>query len=59
MTDNTKHRFIAEIKQVTSRKTASLDIEYKVVLVTNDPQVMNLGLIEADRLVDVVVEARA
>lgn len=49
--------FQAEIKQVSSKKTASLDIVYKVVLETNDPQVLGLGALSAETLVSVTVEA--
>jgi len=48
--------FIAEIKQVSSKKTASLDIEYRLVLASDDPMVNTLGLIGADSLVRVTVE---
>lgn len=50
------YQFPAEIKQVTSRKTASLDVEFKVVFITHDPTVLNLGVIDADAMVDVTVE---
>jgi hypothetical protein len=48
--------FTAEIKQVSSRKTASLDMEYKLTLVSDDPTVNTLGLLSADSLVKVSVE---
>jgi hypothetical protein len=48
--------FPAEIRQVSSRKLASLDIEYKVVLTTYDPSVLNLGALRSDMMVDVSVE---
>jgi len=47
--------FDAEIKQVKSRKTASLDIEYTVQLVTNDPNVLSLGAMSPDQTVKVEV----
>lgn len=50
--------FPAEIKQVSSRKLASLDVEYKLVLITNDPSVLQLGALNADMLVDVTVETQ-
>lgn len=50
--------FPAEIKQVSSRKLASLDVEYKLVLVTNDPSILQLGALNADMLVDVTVETQ-
>lgn len=53
-----KNKFVAEIRKVTSKKTASLDIVYQVVLETNDPAVMMLGAINADMLVDVTVETQ-
>ena len=49
-------KFVAEIKQVSSKKTASLDIEYRVVLSTDDPRVLELGKLPADSLVNVEVE---
>ena len=48
--------FPAEIKQVSSRKLASLDLEYRVVLLTPDPSVLNLGALNADMIVNVSVE---
>lgn len=49
-------KFHAEIKQVSSKTLASLDKEYKVVLVTNDPNVLGLGALDADTLASVTVE---
>ena len=48
--------FTAEIKQVSSLKTASLDIVYPVVLETSKPTVMNLGTLAPDQLLDVTVK---
>ncbi|MBM4644780.1 hypothetical protein GS464_29570 [Rhodococcus hoagii] len=48
--------FVAEIKKVTSRKTASLDMEYQVILSSDDELVNTLGLVGADELVKVRVE---
>ena len=50
-------KFVAEIKQVKSKKTASLDLIYSLVLETNDPQVLGLGALNAETLVNVTVEA--
>lgn len=47
--------FKAEVKEVKARKTPSLDMEYRVVLVTNDSKVLELGAIEGDQLVEVEV----
>ena len=48
--------FPAEIKKTTSRKTASGDMVYQVVLESWDPTLMNLAVIAPDVLVDVTVE---
>lgn len=47
--------FLAEIKQVSAKKTASLDLEYRVVFSSDDPVVNSLGLVSADQLVRVTV----
>lgn len=47
--------FKAEIKQVQSRKLVTNDIEYKVVLTTNNPEVLSLGAISPETLVKVEV----
>lgn len=49
-------QFLSEIKQVSSKKTASNDIEYRIVLATNDPTVLGLGALNAEQLVNVKVE---
>lgn len=51
-------KFSAEIKEVGSKKLASLDIQYRVVLLTDDPAVLNLGVIDPDMLVDVEVKTQ-
>lgn len=50
-------QFQAEIKEVKSRKTASLDNVYRIVLETNDSNLMTLGMLPADTLVSVSVES--
>ena len=49
-------KFTAEIKQVTAKKLASLDISYNVLLNTDDSQVLALGALEGDTLIKVTVE---
>lgn len=49
-------KFKAEIKQVKSRKSASLDIVYTVLFETEDPGVLGLGAIAADEIVEVEVK---
>lgn len=48
--------FLAEIKQVNSCKSPSLDIIYKLVLESDDPTVIDLGKLPADTLVRVTLE---
>lgn len=50
-------RFDAEIKKVTAKKLVSLDIEYEVVLRTNNPEVLSLGAINPESLVTVEISA--
>ena len=56
--DDSKYsvKFDAEVKEVKSKKLASLDISYRVILETSDPTVLNLGALAADQLLDVTVE---
>ena len=42
--------FHAELKEVRAIKTASLDRECKIVLITNETQVMELGKDEPDTI---------
>ena len=48
--------FLAEIKQVSAKKTASLDMVYRVILDSDDELVNTLGLVNADSMVKVRVE---
>lgn len=50
--------FSAEVKKVSSRKTASLDKVYQVVLESWDPAIMNLAVLDSDILVDVEVKVQ-
>lgn len=56
MEDDAKLEFVAEIKRTASMKTASLDKEYTVVLMSGDPTVMALGMFPPDTLVRVTIE---
>ena len=47
--------FVAEVKQVKSRKMASLDVVYSVTLETNNPDVLSLGTINGDQTVSVEI----
>lgn len=51
-----KLTFQAEVIEVKSRKTASLDISYRVILQTGNPAVLALGAIDASTLLNVEVE---
>ena len=52
-------KFEAEIKEVKSKKLASLDIEYRVVFTTNDPTVLSLGAVSPESMVTVEVTPHA
>lgn len=51
--------FSAEVKEVHSKKTASLDVGYKVVLYTDNKQVLKLGEQPGDTYFDVTVTPRS
>lgn len=48
--------FQAEIKQVSTKKLASLDMEHRVVFASNDPAIASLALVDGDTMVKVTVE---
>lgn len=50
--------FDAEIKKVSSKKLASLDMEYQCVLTSNDLNLYSLGELPADTIVTVTVEVQ-
>jgi hypothetical protein len=45
-----------EVKKVSSKKTASLDVEYQVVLSTEDSNILKLAELPGDTLIDVTVK---
>lgn len=47
--------FKAEIKRTSQRKVASLDNVYQVVLETDDPNILDLGKLPSDTLVEVTI----
>jgi len=47
--------FQAEVKSIKSRKTSSLDIEYQIVLITNNPEVLALGALSGSEIIQVEV----
>lgn len=49
-------KFVAEIKRVAQRKTASLDQIYQLVVETDNPNILDLGKLPADVTVKIVVE---
>lgn len=51
-----KLEFTAEVKQVSSKKLASLDVQYQLVIITDNPDVLTLGTLDGDQLIDVTVE---
>jgi hypothetical protein len=48
--------FVAEVKKVSSRKTASLDIEHQVTFAGEDMTISELSKLPADCLVKVTCE---
>lgn len=48
-------KFECEVLEVKARKTSSLDIEYRVVLRTNDSNVLALGSLDGDSTILVEV----
>lgn len=49
-------KFLAEIKTINMRKTSSGDLEYKVILITDKPDVLALGTIGPQELVLISVD---
>jgi hypothetical protein len=52
-------KFDAEIKEVKSKKLASLDLEYRVIFTTNNPEVLSLGAVSPETMVTVEVTPNA
>lgn len=48
--------FNAEIKRTTQKEMASLDNIYELVLNTDNPELLELGKLPSDTLVNVTVE---
>lgn len=51
-----KIEFIAEVREVKSKKLITNDLEYKVVFNSDNPIILELARIPADQLVKVTVE---
>lgn len=51
--------FTAEVKEVSSKKTASLDVQYRVSLLTDNPAVLALGTLNGDTFVNVEITPEA
>ena len=51
-----KVTFLAEVIEVKSKKTASLDVSYRVVLQTNDMDILSLGTLDGDTMVNVSID---
>ena len=49
-------QFLAELKEVKTTKTASLDKEVRVVLLTNDLEAVDLGKDDPDTMYVVTIE---
>ena len=50
--------FVAEVKEVKSRKLASLDVSYRVVIETDNPEVLSLGTLDGDKLINVSIDVQ-
>lgn len=48
--------FVAEVKEVKSKKLASNDVGYTIILHTDDMKVLSLGTLDGDVLLKVTVE---
>ena len=48
--------FNAEIKSINAEKTASLDVTYKLELMTDDVSVLALGALDGDKMIKVSIE---
>ena len=51
-------QFIAELKKTQQLKRVSGDNEYQIVLITDNPEVLDLGKLKAETLFDVVIVGR-
>ena len=51
-------QFIAELKKTQQLKRVSGDNEYKVILVTDNPEILDLGKLRADTLFDIIITPR-
>ena len=51
-------KFIAEIKEVKMKKLASLDNSYRITLETDDKNILELGKIPADEVVEVDIHGQ-
>jgi hypothetical protein len=51
-------QFIAELKKTQQLKRVSGDNEYQIVLVTDNPEVLDLGKLKAETLFDVLIVAK-
>jgi hypothetical protein len=51
-----KQTFLAEIKKVEAKKLASLDMEIRLTVATDETKVLDLGKIPSDQAVKVTVE---
>ena len=48
--------FNAEVRQINAKKTASLDVTYKLELMTDDVSVLALGALDGDKMIKVTIE---
>lgn len=51
-------KFWAEIKEIKVKKTVSLDLEYSIKLTTDNKNLLELGNIPADQIVEVQITGK-
>lgn len=53
---NDKIEFLAEVREVKSKKLITNDIEYSVKLTGSSPKILELGLLPAETILKVITE---
>lgn len=52
-------QFQAELKEIKAKKLASLDMSYRIIFETSDPNVLSLGAVSPETLFKVEVTPNA
>jgi len=51
-------KFLAEIKQTKQIKKSSLDQEYQILLITNNPDILDLGKLPYETIIEVDIKVK-